>query len=105
MNAYCQYILVREGMTRKEAAAFLKGRPAREMHEVAFSRGVNLAETPAWQRRGILVRKRERKVKGFNPRAGKVEESYRSEVVTDRNLPVFASPEGRALLSSILRSP
>lgn len=105
MNAYCQCILVREGMTRKEAAAFLKGRPAREMHEVAFSRGVNLAETPAWQRRGILVRKRERKVKGFNPRAGKVEESYRSEVVTDRNLPVFASPEGRALLSSILRSP
>jgi len=44
-------------------------------------------------------------VKGFNPRAGKVEESYRSEVITDRNLPVFASPEGRALLSSILRSP
>jgi len=79
--------------------------PSRGMHEVAFSRGVNLAETPAWQRRGILVRKGERKVKGIDPRSGEAMESYRSEVVTDRDLPVFASPEGRSLLSSILRSP
>jgi tRNA(His) 5'-end guanylyltransferase len=105
MNAYCQHLLVNGGMSRKEAAAFLKGMPSRGMHEVAFSRGVNLADTPAWQRRGILVRKRERKVKGIDPRSGEAVESYRSEVVTDRDLPVFASPEGRSLLSSILRSP
>jgi len=105
MNAYCHFLLIRDGMSRKEAAAFLKGRPASELHEIAFSRGVNLAETPAWQRRGILVRKRDRKVKGFDPRSGQPVESYRSEVVTDRELPVFSSPAGRSLLSSILRSP
>jgi len=105
MNAYCQYVLVKGGMNRKEAAVFLKGKPSRELHEIAFSHGVNLADTPAWQRRGILVRKRERRVRGIDPRSGEVVESYRSEVITDRDLPVFSSPEGRSLLSSILLSP
>ncbi|OPX69117.1 MAG: tRNAHis guanylyltransferase [Methanoregulaceae archaeon PtaB.Bin056] len=105
LNAYCQYALMKEGMSRKEAAAFLKGRPSREMHELAFARGINLAHTPAWQRRGILVQKRTYMVSGFNPKLGKMAESVRSEVITGRDLPVFASPEGRALLTSLLRSP
>jgi tRNA(His) 5'-end guanylyltransferase len=75
------------------------------MHELAFARGINLAHTPTWQRRGILVQKKTYMVKGFNPKLGKMAESIRSEVVTSRDLPVFASPEGRALLSSLLRCP
>lgn len=105
LNAYCQHAMMKEGMSRKEAAAFLKGRPYREMHELAFARGINLGNTPAWQRRGIMAEKRVYTVKGYNPKQGKVVESPRSEVVIDRNLPVFASPEGRTLLSSLLRSP
>lgn len=105
LNAYCQYALMKDGMGRKEAALFLKGRQSREMHEIAFSRGINLAHTPSWQRRGILVQKRIYTVKGFNPKAGHMVESQRSEVTTSRDLPVFASPEGRALLASLLMSP
>lgn len=105
MNAYCQHLLMEEGMTRKEAAAFLRGRAAPELHELAFSRGLNLAATPAWQRRGVLVMKRARRVEGFNPKEGRLMESYRSEVVTERELPVFSSAEGRALLASILPGP
>jgi len=105
LNAYCQYVMIKEGMSRKESAAFLKGRSSQEMHELAFARGINLAHTPEWQRRGILVEKRIYTIKGYNPKLERVVESPRSEVVIDRNLPVFASPEGRALLSSLLRSP
>lgn len=105
LNAYCQHAVMKEGMSRKDAAAFLKGKSSQEMHELAFARGINLAHTPVWQRRGILVKKKIYSVKGFNPKLGKVVESPRSEVVTDRNLPVFASPEGRTFLSSLLFSP
>jgi len=105
LNAYCQYALMMDGMSRKEAASFLKEKPSQEMHELAFARGINLAHTPTWQRRGILVQKKTYMVKGFNPKLGKMAESIRSEVVTSRDLPVFASPEGRALLSSLLRCP
>jgi tRNA(His) 5'-end guanylyltransferase len=105
LNAYCQHAMMKEGMSRKDAAAFLKGKSSQEMHELAFARGIDLAHTPVWQRRGILVKKKIYSVKGFNPKLGKVVESPRSEVVIDRNLPVFASPEGRTLLSSLLFSP
>lgn len=105
LNAYCQHAMMKEGMSRKDAAAFLKGKSSQQMHELAFARGINLAHTPAWQRRGILVQKKIYSVKGFNPKLGKVVESQRSEVVIVRDLPVFASPEGRELLSSLLLSP
>jgi len=58
MNAYCQHAMMKEGMSRKDAAAFLKGKSSQEMHELAFARGINLAHTPVWQRRGILVKKK-----------------------------------------------
>ncbi|MCU0632730.1 MAG: tRNA 5'-guanylyltransferase [Methanolinea sp.] len=105
LNAYCQYALMRDGMNRKEAAVFLKSRPSQEMHELAYSHGINLAHTPAWQRRGILVQKKVYMIKGFNPKEGRMAESLRSEVKIVRDLPVFSSAEGRELLSSLLRSP
>jgi tRNA(His) 5'-end guanylyltransferase len=105
LNAYCQNSLMQEGMSRKEAAARLKGLPSREMHELMFSRGFNLGGTPAWQRRGVLVYKRLYPVRGFNPKTGEMVESSRHGVVVNRDLPVFASPEGRALLSTVIQSP
>ena len=43
INAYCQQALIAEGMNGREAASRLKGMPAKEMHEMMFARGVNLA--------------------------------------------------------------
>ncbi|MBP1929861.1 tRNA(His) 5'-end guanylyltransferase [Methanolinea mesophila] len=104
LNAYCQSALVREGLSRKDAAKKLRGLPSRELHEFMYSRGVNLAKTPAWERRGVLVYKQVRNVEGFNPVSGELVESLRSAVVPERNLPVFSSPEGRTFLSGIIRS-
>jgi tRNA(His) 5'-end guanylyltransferase len=70
-----------------------------------FSRGVNLAKTPGWQRRGILVYRKEEEKAGYDPRAGEPVETVRRVVTIDWDLPVFSSPEGRAFLEGILGSP
>jgi tRNA(His) guanylyltransferase len=105
MNAYCHEALVEEGVSPREAAAQLKGRPAQDLHQMMFERGINLVKTPAWQRRGILVYRRPIRVDGFNPLTGKPAETVRSEVFADRDLPLFSSPEGLQFLSSLLSGP
>ena len=104
LNAYCQSALIREGSSRKEAAKKLRGLPSRDLHEFMYSRGVNLAKTPAWERRGVLVYKQVRNVEGFNPVKGELVESLRTSVIAERNLPVFSSPEGRTFLGGLIRS-
>jgi tRNA(His) guanylyltransferase len=105
LNAYCQNALVTDGMSAQDAAAALRGISSRSLHEMMFSRGINLAKTPAWQRRGVLVYKKESRVEGFNPLTGDTVETSRSLVVEDRDLPVFGSPEGQVLVSSLIGSP
>jgi tRNA(His) guanylyltransferase len=104
INAYCQATLLKEGVSREETARMLKGRTSRELHEMMFSRGINLSRTPAWQRRGILVYKTGKMVEGYNPILSKVVRTVRSTVACERDLPVFSSPEGRSFLSSIINS-
>jgi tRNA(His) 5'-end guanylyltransferase len=105
INAYCQQALVGEGMKARQAAAKLKGMPAKQLHELMHKRGVNLAKTPAWQRRGVMVYKRERTVAGYNPVKKEKVTAQRSIVVTDRDLPLFTSPEGKEFLRQIIATP
>jgi tRNA(His) 5'-end guanylyltransferase len=105
LNAYCQHLLIEGGMSRREAAAHLRGLPSQALHELAHSRGFNLSHTPTWERRGTMVYKRVYPVQGFNPATGAMQESMRSEVVVDRELPVFSSPAGLALLALVIRNP
>jgi tRNA(His) guanylyltransferase len=105
INAYCQHALMQEGMTAREAAAALKGKPSGELHEMMFTRGVNLAKTPAWQRRGVLAYREEVKKEGYNPLTGERVEAERYVVTIERDLPLFGSPEGAALLRSLLGGP
>jgi tRNA(His) guanylyltransferase len=77
---------------------------SREVHELMFSHGVNLAKTPAWQRRGILVYKSGKPVEGYNPLLAKVVRTIRSTVVCEREPPVFSSPEGRSFLTGLFCS-
>jgi tRNA(His) guanylyltransferase len=102
INAYCQVTMTNEGLSRTDAARALKGKTSRELHELMFSRGINLAKTPAWQRRGILVYKSGKTVEGYNPILSRVVRTLRSTVVCERELPVFGSPEGRSFLSGLI---
>jgi tRNA(His) 5'-end guanylyltransferase len=102
LNAYCQEALLAEGMRPPEVARRLSGMRSEELHEFMFARGVNLARTPAWQRRGVLVYRRPEQKPGYDPRAGEAVEVSRRVVTMDRDLPLFTSPEGKSLLGGIL---
>jgi tRNA(His) guanylyltransferase len=102
LNGYCQQALIEEGISAKNAAARLKGIPSRELHEMMHVRGVNLAMTPAWQRRGILVYKKITEKEGYNPITQEHVLAERSAVTVERDLSLFTSPEGQSFLKKLL---
>jgi tRNA(His) guanylyltransferase len=103
VNAYCNHTLVAGGKSPHDAAQMLKGLSSSEMHEMMFSRGINLSKTPAWQRRGILVRKTAKEIEGFNPLKARVVRTLRTSVQCIRDPPVFSSPEGQSFLAGLIR--
>ncbi len=102
INACTQAALVGDGLSPREAAKRLKGMSSAAMHDLMYSRGINLAKTPAWQRRGVLAYKRERRITGTDPRTGAATSSTRSVVTVDREPPVFSSPQGQAFISELV---
>lgn len=82
--SYGFYALISDGKSPERAMEILRGKKESEIHEMLFSRGTNLAKTPAWQRRGVLV--------------------YRAATETCQNwdLPLFKSGVGRALIEEIV---
>jgi tRNA(His) 5'-end guanylyltransferase len=102
INAYCQQALIEDGMSAREAAASLKGKPAKDLHEMMHERGLNLATTPIWQRRGALIYKRLTEKEGFNPVTGETVTVERSAVMAHDDLPLFSSPEGRAFIQRLI---
>ena len=65
-------------------------------------RGINLAMTPAWQRRGVLVYKKITEKEGFNPITRQTVVAERSAVTVERDLPLFSSPEGKEFLRKLI---
>ncbi|MCK9276778.1 MAG: tRNA 5'-guanylyltransferase [Methanoculleus sp.] len=101
INAYCQSALVDEGMSPREAAAALRGLQSDAMHDMMFERGVNLAATPAWQRRGTLLYREECIKEGYNPLTGETVEAMRTCIREPEETPLFSTVEGAALIQSL----
>lgn len=104
INGYCQQVLIEEGMSGKKAAEHLKGLPSKALHEMMHVRGFNLAMTPAWQRRGVLVCKKLTEKEGFNPITQESVVVERSAVAVDKDLPLFTSDEGKDFLRKLIGS-
>ena len=102
INAWSQALLIEEGTGPDEAARMLDKVKSGELHELCFKRGVNLAQTPAWQRRGILVYRKEVHKEGYNPVTGEKSDVIRRILTIDRDIPLFAKPEGAELIQKIL---
>jgi len=102
ISSYGYYTLRAEGLNETDAAAFLKGKKASDIHELLFERGINLARVPAWQRRGIVIHKDEYEITGFNPVLNEKTITTRSRVVQNWDIPVFQSEEGRAFLNELI---
>lgn len=96
-NTYAYWILSKEGYKPKEISKKLKGLKTMEIHEMVFKQGVNLAKTPSWQRRGILLYRA--------PYVKEVENCLivRWKVKENWDLPLFREADGMALVKHIMK--
>ncbi len=84
--SYCFYLLREEGLNGTQAMERLRGLSEAEIHELVFQKGINLAKTPVWERRGVMVRRKN------------------ESVAVDWETALFSSKEGKALLAEIIGS-
>jgi tRNA(His) 5'-end guanylyltransferase len=96
-NAYAYWLFRKMGYKPPEIAKKLKGMKTEEIHEMLLEHGVNLAETPSWQRRGILIHKEpyQKRIANQSVTRWKITENW--------DLPLFSSEEGTKLIRQILR--
>ena len=95
-NAYAYWVLRKIGRAPSEISKKLKGLKTQELHQLMFKHGVNLARTPQWQRRGILLYKQPfmRKSGDQIVKRWRIKEKW--------NLPLFTSRDGIKLIKEIL---
>jgi tRNA(His) guanylyltransferase len=84
--SYGFYMLLEDGLNGTQAMEKLRGLSEHEIHEIVFQMGINLAKTPAWERRGVMVCRKN------------------GHVAVDWEIPLFSSKEGKAILAEIIRS-
>lgn len=101
VNSHAYYTLLSEGMEEADAAAFLRNRGTNDIHELLFSRGINIAKVPAWQRRGMMVMKEEYEVEGFNPHLNEKTLATRKKVIQNWDIPQFRTPDGTVLIGKL----
>ena len=76
--SYGFYMLMKEGLTATAAMEQLRGMKESEIHELVFQKGTNLAKTPVWEKRGILVyRKDEKLVQDWEPKLFREEDGHK----------------------------
>lgn len=88
INGYAYWTLRKE-YNKKETIYILKNKKSGSLHDILFERGINLAELPSWQRRGIGIYKKDVKIEGYNPIANKKVQSVRKRIYVDSDLPLF----------------
>jgi tRNA(His) 5'-end guanylyltransferase len=77
---------VEEGLNAAGAMEELRGMRENEIHELVYQRGINLAKTPIWEKRGVMVYRKD------------------GHVVHDWELPLFRSEDGLRSLMDIIKS-
>jgi len=102
VSSYGYYTLLKSGLREKDAAERLKNLKASEIHELVFQHGINLAETPAWQRCGILVYREKYEKTGYDPNKNIEVKAQRTKIIQEWNTPIFKSEEGQKLISRLL---
>jgi len=105
INAYGYYGLIESGLSAAEAEKRLRGMKAGDVHEMLFRMGINLNDTPGWQRRGVMVVRQSYEKEGYNPRAGKKNATVtvtRYRIAQLWDLPLFNTEEGENMLRRYL---
>lgn len=102
VSSYGYYMLRKTGLSENEAAGQLKNMKASAIHELVFKHGINLAQTPAWQRCGVLVFRETYEKKGYEPLKKIEVTTQRTKIIQEWNTPIFRTDIGRDLISQLL---
>jgi tRNA(His) 5'-end guanylyltransferase len=102
MNGYSQALLLRDGISPVIVQRNLNGLRAGTLHEICFQRGINLAMTPAWERRGIMVYHTQFLKEGYNPVTQEKTRAKRRKIMINRDLPLFHTPEGKEFVEKVI---
>ena len=101
LNGWCYWTLRGEGLSGRSATSALAGLDTSGKNELLFERGINFAEVPAWQRRGVGLWFEEYERDGFDPARGESVVARRRRVRVERELSagdVYRADLGRLLL-------
>ncbi|KFU78967.1 tRNA(His) 5'-end guanylyltransferase [Amycolatopsis lurida] len=101
LNGWCYWILRKAGKSASEAGAVLDGAGVSEKNELLFAHGVNFAEVPSWQRRGVGLYWESYERTGFDPVREVEVSATRRRVRVERELPM--KDEYRAFLGELLQ--
>lgn len=88
LNGY-SYWTLRKEYSRAETMEILHEKKSSQLHDLLFSKGINLAQMPAWQRRGIGLYKKKVQIKGLNPLTQEKVTSERNKISVDWELPIL----------------
>jgi tRNA(His) 5'-end guanylyltransferase len=102
VSSYGYYTLLKSGLSQNEAALRLKNIKANDIHELVFKKGINLAETPVWQRCGILVYRESHEKTGYDPINQKEVKTQRKRIKQDWYPPIFKTRDGRKLILKLI---
>ncbi len=102
VSSYGYYTLLKTGLSENDAALYLKNMKASQIHELVFSHGVNLAETPAWQRCGILVYRETFEKQGYDPVKKTEVKTQRTRIIQEWDTPIFKTQKGQELIHRLV---
>jgi tRNA(His) guanylyltransferase len=102
VSSYGYYTLLKTGLTENETASRLKNMKSSSIHELVFQYGINLAETPAWQRCGILIYRETHEKYGYDPIKKTEVKTHRTKIIQQWDTPVFKKEEGRKLIERLI---
>ncbi len=102
INGMAQHVLLKTGLSGTKVARKLDGIKASGLHEICHENGINPVDSPAWQRRGIIVRRLCYEKEGFNPITKTATIAKRRKVIIDKDIPLFGSPEGKKYIADLL---
>jgi tRNA(His) guanylyltransferase len=88
LNGYA-YWTTRRDHSKREAMDLLHKKKSKELHDILFEKGINMAHLPPWQRRGVGIYKKKVQIKGQNPLTGEKVLSDRMKIFIDWQLPIF----------------
>jgi tRNA(His) guanylyltransferase len=88
LNGYA-YWTTRKDHSKREAIDLLHKKKSKDLHDILFEKGINMAHLPIWQRRGVGIYKKKVQIEGQNPLTGEKVLSDRMKIFIDWELPIF----------------